>query len=428
MAGRVTEFRPDRRTTLGLLAGGGAMLAGCGSNGSGTTLRFWAMGNEGANVPQLLGAFEAANPGIRVEVQPLPWTAAHQKLLTAYAGDSLPDVAQVGNTWVSELTAIGALSPTPAFAADLLTDQFPAVLETNEIAGRAMATPWYVDTRLVFYRTDLLEQAGYDALPTTWAEWKRSMQAVKRVVGADNYAILMPVNEFEQLLTFGLQTGEPLLRDQDTRGNFSSAGFQSALAFYKSLFDEGLAPVTSGAQISNVWTEFARGFFTFYFSGPWTVGDMKTRLPAETQPHWTTAGVPGPTGPGASAPGGSSLAVFRASPHQDAAWKLVRYLSEPSVQAEFNTITGSLPARESAWAAPRVAGDPYMQPFRAQLGRAVAVPKVPEWERIVTEMQIVAERMVRGEFNVPQAATEIDRRADRLLEKRRWMIEQGRAA
>ena len=36
---------------------------------------------------------------LRVEVQQLPWTAAHQKLLTAFAGDSLPDVAQLGNTW-----------------------------------------------------------------------------------------------------------------------------------------------------------------------------------------------------------------------------------------------------------------------------------------------------------------------------------------
>ena len=51
----------------------------------------------------------------------------------------------------------------------------------------------------------------------------------------------------------------------------------------------------------------------------------------------------------------------------------------------------------------------------------------PEWERIVTEMQIVAERMVRGEYTPRAAAAEIDRRADRLLEKRRWMIEQGRA-
>lgn len=421
------DLRPDRRAALGLLAGAGVSLAGCGRSDGRTRLQFWAMGNEATNVPQLIPRFEALNPGIEVVVQALPWTAAHQKLLTAYAGSSLPDVSQIGNTWVSELTAIGALSPTPAFAADLLTDQFPAVLETNEIAGRAMATPWYVDTRLIFYRTDLLERAGYDAMPGDWAEWKRSMHAVKRVAGEGNFAVLLPVNEFEQLLTFGLQGEDSLLRDQDTRGNFSSPSFQAALAFYKSLFDEGLAPVASGAQISNVWTEFARGYFSFYFSGPWTIGDMKSRLPPEVQAHWTTAGVPGPTAPGASAPGGSSLAVFRSSPHQEAAWKLVRFLSEPSVQAEFNVITGDLPARQSAWNAPRVADDPYVAAFNGQLARAKAVPKVPEWERIVTEMQIVAERMVRGEYTVAQAGAEIDRRADRLLEKRRWMIERGRA-
>lgn len=415
-----------RRAALGLMAGAGAALAGCGRYDGITRLTFWAMGNEGTNVPRLIPAFEAANPGIRVEVQPQPWTAAHQKLLTAYAGNSLPDVSQIGNTWVAEMAAIGALSPMPDAASDLLTDQFPAVLDTNRIDGRAVATPWYVDTRLIFYRTDLLAQVGYEAMPTTWADWKAAMQAVKRSVGPDRYAILLPLNEFEQLLTFGLQGDQPLLRDEATRGNFSSPSFQAALAFYKSLFDEGLAPVASASQISNVWTEFARGWFSFYFSGPWTIGDMKTRLPPEVQPHWTTAGVPGPTGPGASAPGGSSLAVFRSSPNPEAAWKLVRYLSDPAVQAEFNVITGSLPARPSAWSAPKVASDPYVTAFGGQLDRAKAVPKVPEWERIVTEMQIVAERMVRGEFTVPRAAAEIDRRADRLLEKRRWMLDRGR--
>lgn len=419
-------FRPDRRTALGLLAGAGAAgLTGCGPCDDGTTrLRFWAMGSEATNVGQILPEFERLNPGIRVEVQALPWTAAHSKLLTSYAGSSLPDLSQVGNTWVSEMTAIGAISPLPGFADDLLTDQFPAVLETNQINGRAMATPWYVDTRLIFYRSDLLERAGYDAVPQTWGEWKQAMHAVKRVAGGGNYAVLLPVNEFEQLLTFGLQGTEPLLRDRDTRGNFSSPSFVAALAFYKSLFDEGLAPLASSTQISNVWTEFERGYFSFYFSGPWSIGDFRTRLAPTTR--WMTSGVPGPTGPGASAPGGSSLVVYRSSPHQEAAWKLVRYLSDPAVQARFNGITGNLPARESAWATPTVARDPYIAAFKGQLSRAKAVPKVPEWERIVTEMQIVAERMVRGEFTPATAGAEIDRRADRLLEKRRWMIEQGR--
>jgi len=75
-----------------------------------------------------------------------------------------------------------------------------------------------------------------------------------------------------------------------------------------------------------------------------------------------------------------------------------------------------------------VASDPYVQPFRAQLARARAVPKAPEWERIMTEMQIVAERMVRGEYTPEQAGDGVDRRADPLLEKRRWMPDRGRAA
>ena len=423
----MTQTRPDRRAALGLMAGAAATgLTGCGRGEAGITrLRFWAMGNEATNVPQILPEFERRNPDIRVEVQALPWTAAHQKLLTAYAGDSLPDVSQVGNTWVSEMEAIGAISALPAFASDLLTDQFPAVLDTNRIDGRVVGVPWYVDTRLIFYRSDLLEQAGYDGVPPTWAGWKQAMRAVKRVVGDDRYAVLLPLNEFEQLLTFGLQGDEPLLRDEATRGNFSSPSFVAALAFYKSLFDEGLAPVASAAQISNVWTEFERGWFSFYFSGPWTIGDFRNRLKPETR--WMTSGVPGPDGPGASAPGGSSLVVFRSSPQQEAAWKLVRYLSEPAVQARFNQITGDLPARPSAWATPTVAGDPYIAAFKDQLARAEAVPKVPEWERIVTEMQIVAERMVRGEYGPEAAAAEIDRRADRLLEKRRWMMDRGRA-
>ena len=423
----MTPPRPDRRATLGLLAGAAASgLAGCERRGDGSDrLRFWAMGNEATNVPQILPEFERLNPGIRVDVQALPWTAAHQKLLTAYAGDSLPDVSQVGNTWVAEMAAIGAISPLPDFASDLLTDQFPAVLETNRIDGRPVATPWYVDTRLIFYRADLLEQTGYGTVPPTWAGWKQAMHAVKRVAGDGQYAVLLPLNEFEQLLTFGLQGDAPLLRDQDTRGNFSSPSFVAALAFYRSLFDEGLAPVASAAQISNVWTEFERGWFSFYFSGPWTIGDFRNRLKPETR--WMTSGVPGPDGPGASAPGGSSLVVYRSSPRQEAAWKLVRYLSDPAVQARFNVVTGDLPARPSAWTAPAVANDPYIAAFKGQLARAEAVPKVPEWERIVTEMQIVAERMVRGEYTPEAAGAEIDRRADRLLEKRRWMMERGRA-
>ena len=51
-------------------------------------VRFWAMGREGEVVARAACRSSSARiPGIRVEVQQLPWSAAHEKLLTAFAGD-----------------------------------------------------------------------------------------------------------------------------------------------------------------------------------------------------------------------------------------------------------------------------------------------------------------------------------------------------
>ena len=90
------------------------ILASCSSSSDDRTLRLWAMGREGEVVSQLIPAFEKEHPGIKVEVQQIPWSAAHEKLLTAYVGDATPDIAMLGNTWVPELAALGALDPLDA--------------------------------------------------------------------------------------------------------------------------------------------------------------------------------------------------------------------------------------------------------------------------------------------------------------------------
>jgi len=52
------------------------------------------------------------------------------------------------------------------------------------------------------------------------------------------------------------------------------------------------------------------------------------------------------------------------------------------------------------------------------------VPKVPEWERIATELRIVTEQVVRGELPAEGVAEELDARADRILAKRRWLLDR----
>jgi multiple sugar transport system substrate-binding protein len=414
-----------------LIAIGAVVLAaGCSSHSANeTVVRFWAMGREGEVVAALVPDFERTHPGIRIDVQQLPWSAAHEKLLTAFAGDATPDVCQLGNTWIPEFVALHALEALDARVAASVTidrgDYFPGIWDTNVVDGALYGVAWYVDTRLLFYRRDLLAQAGFGAPPRSWEEWQRMLAAIKARAGPDRYSILLPLNEFEPLLVLSLQQDQPLLRDGGRWGNFESAGFERTLQFYVDMFKRGWAPPLTNADVSNVWSEFGRGYFSFYITGPWNIGEFKRRLPQDLQQSWMTAPLPGPDGPGASIAGGSSLVVFRASRVKAAAWQWIEYLSRPEVQRRFNELTGDLPPRRAAWSGGELASDEYARAFREQLERVKPAPKVPEWERIATEMRLVAERAVHGELTVAQAAAELDARTNKILEKRRWILARG---
>ena len=191
------------------------------------------------------------------------------------------------------------------------------------------------------------------------------MAAIKRDVGPDRYALLMPINEFEQQLSLALQQNDPLLRDGDNYGNFRSPGFRKALAFYANTFEQEWAPKMSETQISNVWDEFFNGFYAFYLSGPWNIREFRKRAPPELADEWGTMALPGPDGPGAGIASGTSLVIFRSSKHKDAAWKWIEFLSRPDIQQRFHAAIGDLPPRRSTWEYPSLANDE----LRARLPR-----------------------------------------------------------
>lgn len=418
----------SRRRWLKAAGAGAAAALGvpaCAPHREGT-LRLWAMGREGEVAGELLADFKRERPDIRVAIEKLPWSAAHEKLLTAFAGDATPDIAQLGNTWLPEFVALGALAPlderiaaTPEVG---VADYFEGIWATNRIEGRVYGLPWYVDTRLLFYRRDLLQQAGHERVAQSWPAWREQLLAVKQVVGPDKFALLLPLNEYDPLVALALQSGEPLLREGGRYGNFRGEGFRRTLDFYLSMYRDKLAPPASSNEIANVWNEFARGYFSFYITGPWNIGEFRRRLPAALQDAWATAPLPGPTGPGASVAGGSSLAVFKRSQRQAEAWALASYLSRPAVQQRFRALTGNLPPRRSAWAEPALMADVPSQAFRQQLERVRPVPQVPEWERIATELRVLLEQVVHGDLKAEAMPAEMDRRADKMLEKRRWML------
>lgn len=410
-------------------------LSGCDSaeGRDVVTLRFWAMGREGEVVRELVRDFEREHPHVRVRVQQIPWTAAHEKLLTAYVGRATPDVAQLGNTWIPEFDAINALQPLDsmiaASAAVDRTDYFPGIWATNVVDGRTYGVPWYVDTRLIFYRTDLLAEVGWTRPPQSWEEWRQAMLALRDHMGPGRYPIFLPVNEWPQPVVLGLQAGSPLLADDGRRGAFSEPEFRRGFDFYVQLFRDGLAPAISAAQVANIYQEFASGTFAMLITGPWNVEEMRRRLPAELQNRWATAPMPGPTGSedGVSLAGGASLVLFRGSHHPREAWQLIEFLSRPEQHARFHALSANLPPRTSVWRDAALIDDPHMAPFFEQLQRVRPLPMVPEVELIVTKVFEHGELVVRGGVSVEDALQRLDREVDRILEKRRWMMDRASA-
>jgi multiple sugar transport system substrate-binding protein len=407
-------------------------LGGCRPASHDVVLRFWAMGHEGEVVQPMVRDWEAQHPGVRVEVQQIPWGAAHEKLLTAFVGRASPDLSQLGNSWIAEFEELHALQPLDGriarSAVVARAHDFPGIWDTNVVDGVTWGVPWYVDTRLLFYRRDLLRAAGHDSMPQSWPEWQDAMRAIVRRGGPGRTALLLPVNEWEQPVILALQCGAPLLGAGATRGAFEEPRFRRAFAFYLSLFRDGLSPPVSNNQIANIYQEFARGTFAMDITGPWNLDEFRKRMPDSLQDAWSTAPMPGPDGAasGLSMAGGSSLVLFRGSAHPELAWSLLEYLSRPEQQLRFWQLSGDLPARRAAWQDATLQGDPRARAFMVQLGRVTSPPRLPEWEQIAQLVQQHAETAVRGAATPDQALAALDRDADRVLEKRRWLVQHAR--
>ncbi|MHB9856747.1 extracellular solute-binding protein [Streptomyces sp. YIM S03343] len=357
------------------------------------TVTLWAQGTEGEKLPELLKGFEAENPGVKVKVTAIPWGDAHAKYQAAIAGGTTPDVAQMGTTWMADFAdsfqSVGSAIDT--------SDIFPDAKAPAVVKGTAVGVPWYLDTRVIYYRTDLAKKAGYSSPPKTWDEFKAMAKAMQTKAGA-KWGIALPPGgggTFESILPFAFSGGASLMNSAGSKWTLDSPQMVGAMKYYQSFFTEDIAnpnlTTAPGAQESG----FVNGSTPMLISGGAAISGLNQAGGAGFASKYAVMPFPAKVS-STSFVGGSDLVVFRNSPRAAAAWKLVQYLTKASVQASWYKATGDLPAVQSAWNVTSLSTDPKLKVFKQQLGSVQAPPANTAWTQVSTVGDSQVERIVKG--------------------------------
>jgi multiple sugar transport system substrate-binding protein len=406
-----------RSTFLAAVAATLVLLAGCGgddgsSSGTGDgkasgEVTVWAMGTEGEKLGVLAKEFMAANPDIKVKVTPIAWDVAHDKLITAVAGNKTPDISQMGTTWMGEFAQTGSLEPVPE---DIDTSQFfEGARDTAVVDGTTYGVPWYVETRLLYYRSDLAKKAGVTP-PQTWDDLKAAARAMKEKAGA-KYGISLAPNNWQEFLPFVWQNGGDVIQDNEM--TFDTPEVVEALDYYKSFFADGLT-ADSVPEGFDVTQGFIAGTHPMFFSGPWHMSLIEEQGGAKLKGKWDIAPMPEKE-TGTSFVGGSDLVVFNGSGNKEAAWAFVKYLLKPDVQRKWYETVSDLPAVQSAWDQGELASDPHLQLFGEQLKDAKSPPPIAKWEQIASEVvNAELEKATIGGASAEQAAKAMQEKASSI--------------
>lgn len=365
------------------------------------SIEVWAMGTEGEALGEFAEAFVAENPDVEVNVTAIPWDAAHDKIATAIAGRQTPDVSMIGTTWMGEFAATGALDPTP----DLIDSGafFEGAWGSTDVGGTHYGVPWYVETRVLYYRSDLVQEA-----PTDWPGLT-AMAEDMQSAGAQWGINLQPgqTGAWQTFLPFAWQAGAQLTTEDGAEFTIDSPEFVEALTYYQSFFTDGLAP--TDLPEGSLEPSFMDGDIGSFVSGPWHVGIL-AELDSDGMADVALAPLPAGTQL-ASFIGGANLAVFEDTANRDAAWKFVDWLSQPETQVAWYEAVNDLPSVASAWDDPAIADDEYLGVFGEQLETALAPPSIPTWEEVASVIDTELERLAKSGADPQEVATTIQQQA-----------------
>jgi multiple sugar transport system substrate-binding protein len=372
------------------LAGANAASSGPPPSLSGTGPITFATGELDITtyLPGLIKEWNRAHPGERVTLIELPNDADDQLAQLAtnlQARSDVYDVMSLDVVWTAQFAANGWIIPLSAQQFPL-TDFLRPAVDTAMYQGRLWGIPFTSNAELLYYRSDILAQAGVQP-PRTWAQLADLASTVAPRYGLQGYAGQfqayegLTVNFAEAVQS----AGGSILSPDGTRVTVDSPQARQALAFMVSGFHDGWIP-PAALNYDELASEnaFEQGKLLFLNNWPYVYGQANTAGPGNVVAgKFGVEALPGPDGPGSSSLGGANLAISAFSRHQATALAFIKFLTGLQAQRQV-LVNGSLPpVWTQLYTDPSlISRFPYLPVLEQAILSARPRPEVPDYNQL----------------------------------------------
>ena len=362
----------------------------------------------------LIPAFEAENPGIKVNAVSHEWAELHDKVLVSANSNALPDVARCDIAWLPEFQKMGILvaldEEMPNFA-EVSGKLLDSAMSTAIINGHYYALALNTNSKIVFYNKAMLEAAGV-SIPATMEEW---IEAVKKLSGENSkgqqvwgwnepalagwnicpfiWSFGGALTNEDQTIATGYINGPATVKAVETFAELVKAGAITG-------FNAGDIPMTDG---------FGTGRYAMMLEGPWKSAELAGAYPDVA---YGTAPIPAGEGGSISVLGGEDIAMFN-TPNKEAAWKFMQFMTGEYAETEMAKC-GQIPVNRAALESDTVKAADYA-PFIEAIQTAKARPTVAAWSEMDNGLQVAMNAVVTGEKTAQEAMDELAVAWDALL-------------
>lgn len=374
----------------------------------------------------ILERWNKEHPDERVRLIELPDEADQQRqqmIQNAQIQSDTFTVLKLDVVWTSEFAANQWIDEIPKDQFD--TDDFvPATVDSATYFDRLYAVPMTSNGGLLFYRTDLLEQAGIDEPPETWEEMFEACDKIKAEPGNEDLICYGgQFNKYEGLTVNFSEAvdsaGGSILSEDGRKVTVDSPEAEAGLDFLVSGLKDGY--IDPGEL---TWTEeegrnaFQNGQLIFHRNWPyiWAQAEADDGS-SKVNGKIDVAPLPGLKGQGVSTLGGANLGINKYARNKGTAIDFIKYMVSEEVQRERVEKTSEAPTIASVYEDEKLREQyPFLDELQVSIETAKSRPKAIKYGDLTLAVQDQAYAALQGDLTPDQALSNMAARLGPLVE------------